>query len=121
MSVPAMAAVAAGALLLGAPVLIAANSAVAGARAASAADSAALAAADALIDVSGSGSSRDPCAAAHEVAALHDAKLDACVASESLLDVRVEISVRAGLIVLTRTARAGPPNTGGSGPFHTDG
>lgn len=121
MSVPIMAAVTAGALLLGVPVLVASSSAAAGARAASAADSAALAGADALIDVSASANSDDPCGVAEDMITLHDARLESCVASESTLDVRVEVSVRAGLIVLTRTARAGPPNTAENGRFQIEG
>lgn len=127
-----MVALAAGTLILGAPVLVATASVTAGARAASAADSAALAAADALVGLnafhSGHGShggdehtAADPCGFAAEIAALHDVVLHSCSFSYETLDARVEVRTRAGPFVLTRTARAGPPNTNALGSSHTHG
>ena len=133
MSVPVAAALAAGTLILGAPILVATATATAGTLAASAADSAALAAADNLIGLNSLGSSHwngsdsggvqgdvslshaGPCGVAAEIVGLHGAVLHSCTISDELLEVRVEVRTRAGPLSLTRVARAGPPNVAALG------
>lgn len=108
MSTPVMAALAAGTILLGVPVLIAAGVVDAGARAAIAADAAALAGADAMFGVTAAEAAS--CALAEELAAWHGANLESCSADEGTFEVRVRVSVRAGVTSVSRQARAGPPS-----------
>lgn len=108
MSVPIAAALVAGAVLLGVPVLVASGVTVAGARAANAADAAALAAADALLGIAVS--AEEPCGLAAEISSLHGGTVTGCNVDETLLEARVTVAIRSGLITVTREARAGPPS-----------
>ncbi|GAA1326397.1 Rv3654c family TadE-like protein [Leucobacter albus] len=110
MSAPVTAAVAACAVLIGIPVLVASGGVVAGARAAVAADAAALAAADALQGLLPD--DPDPCAAATRVAEANAAELDSCELNEGAAEARVGVTVRSGLVQATRQARAGPAAQG---------
>lgn len=108
MGVPVGVALAAGVLILGAPVLVAATTSASAVRAAAAADAAALAAADSLagwLSSDGAG----PCAAAEEIARLHSGRLAACEIDESTLEARITVTVSDGLIPVSRKARAGHP------------
>lgn len=102
-----MTALAAGVLIIGAPVLLAANSAVAAAHAGSAADAGALAAADAALGLYPD-PSVDPCALAAEVARQNRASLHACDVDLATGRARVTASVRVGLFTVSRSAHAGP-------------
>lgn len=103
-----MAAVAAGAMFLGVPVLIAAGALGAAAQAGIAADAAALAAADAMMGLTAA--EIEPCALAAELVALHGARLDRCSLDPLAFEARVRASVSAGPLLIARSARAGPAN-----------
>ncbi|QNN63905.1 helicase [Leucobacter denitrificans] len=108
-----MAAIAAGVLIIGTPALVASNAVAAGARAASAADAAALAAADASVGLS-TVVVEDPCALAAEVAERNNLELRACEVDGSSGSARVTTVARTGLVSVSRSAHAGPPEAGGS-------
>ena len=110
MSTPVMAAIACGAVLLGVPVLAAAQATVAASRAAGAADSAALAGADAMVGLLGD--EADPCAMAQEIVEALGGTLSDCSPNTERFEVRVRVAVRSGVVKVTREARAGPPSTG---------
>lgn len=107
MSTPVMVAIACGAVLLGMPVLAASQATIAAARAASAADSAALAGADALLGLLST--EADPCGVAQDIVEAVGGTLTHCAPDEDRLEIRVRVTVRAGVLTATREARAGPP------------
>lgn len=107
MSAPVMIAVGASAVVLAVPVLMAAQVTVAGARAGASADAAAIAGADALLGLLAVDA--EPCDIAEEVVEAVGGELVSCDPNEDALDVRVRVSVRSGLVLVTRDARAGPP------------
>lgn len=110
MSAPISAAVAAGAIILGIPVMLAAQTAAAAAEAASAADAAALAAADELVGVLVQASG-EPCTIAAEIAQVHGAQLVSCETDEETLEARVTVMKASGLVRAIRAARAGPTSS----------
>lgn len=101
-----MTAVAAAALVIAVPVMSAAAAVAAGTQAAVAADAGALAASDA---VNGwAVSALEPCALAAHVVTAHNTSLIDCSVDFETGEARIHTSVRAGLIRVTRSARAGP-------------
>lgn len=101
-----MAAVAAGALVLAIPVVIASQTVAAGARAAQAADAAALAAADMSLGMV-EWSDMQPCDLAAEVSILNGADVAACVIDQNGGEARVSVTVQIGLFSVTKSAHAG--------------
>ncbi|GAA1583389.1 helicase [Leucobacter aridicollis] len=108
MSVPIVAAMAGGAVVLALPILVAAQALVAGASAANAADAAALAAADAQFGAVAA-ESADACEFAAVVAEANGAAIVECSLGPATAEARVTVRARAGVLWATRQARAGPP------------
>lgn len=108
MSVPVTVAVAAGALILAVPVVVAAQSVAAEARASQAADASALAAADMSLGLIEWGDF-DPCDLAAEVSMLNGTDLSSCVIEQNGGEARVSVTVQIGLFSVTKSAHAGPP------------
>lgn len=106
MSAPAVLGVTAAALVVGLPVIIAADAVAGGARASAAADAAALAAADAVLGWTLS--ERDPCELAGEVASAHRGVVTQCEVAPGLGEARVSVTVSGPLWSTTRSARAAP-------------
>ncbi|GAA2827050.1 hypothetical protein FB468_2613 [Leucobacter komagatae] len=106
MSVPVVVAISGGAVALALPVMVASQVIVAGAEATNAADAAALAAADAELGLLGDGESA-PCVVAQAVADANGAATVTCDLGPGIAEVRVTVRRWAGLVAITRSARAG--------------